>query len=321
MSFDFAARLWSMIATDLGWPMTNHLLRSLLFVPADSPRKLEKARGLRPDAVILDLEDGVSVENKLRARSLLSAELPNLRKTQSRIFVRVNSLQSSWFAEDLHAAASPGVAGIVLPKVETAAEVSDVDDVLALVEEQKGLPGGGLRLLPSIESASGVLQAGAVARCSSRTLALVFGGEDYCADMGMTRTKSGDELFFARWMISLAARAAGVEAIDTVFTDLNDPSGLIADTRRARQMGFGGRLLIHPGQIDAVHRAFAPDEEAVIWAERVVSAFDEASRQGAAVVVVDGKMVDWPVLLQARRILALRVDPADSATTGSRTLS
>lgn len=282
------------------------MLRSLLFVPADSPRKIEKARQLRPDAVILDLEDAVALENKTHARTSLSSELERFAQPDPRVLVRVNSLQSSFFAQDLEVALTPVVDGIVLPKSEHEGDVAQVDETISSWEKRKGILVGKTKLLLLIESAVAVMRVPALSQSSERVVALLLGGEDYCADMGVTRTKLGEEIMYARWVIAHAAHAAGLEAIDTAFTDFEDDAGLLEETRRVKQMGFTGKLLIHPRQIDVAHRGFAPADGEIAWAERVVRAFDAAQKEGSGLVVVDGKMVDQPVVLQAKRILSRR---------------
>jgi citrate lyase subunit beta/citryl-CoA lyase len=276
------------------------LLRSFLFVPADSSRKLMKARSLRPDAFIYDLEDAVSLEKKLEARTMLAAELPNAAALPIKVFVRVNRFGTSFFDDDLRAAVRREVYGIVLPKCGAAEEVADVDRRILGLEKQSGMPGNSVKLIPILESAKGVTHASELARSSPRILALNFGGEDYCVDMGISRTKAGEEISFARSLVALAAKSEGLEAIDGVFTDFNDAAGLFHETQRIKQMGFTGKTLIHPNQIDTVNRALTPSAEEIAWAEEVISTFESA---GAGVTVVRGKMVDEPVVLQARRIL------------------
>jgi citrate lyase subunit beta / citryl-CoA lyase len=276
------------------------LLRSFLFVPADSSRKLLKARSLLPDALIYDLEDAVSLDKKLEARTMLAAELPNTAALPVKVFVRVNRFGTSFLDDDLRAAVRREVYGIVLPKCGAAEEVADVDRRILRLETKSGIPEDSIKLIPILESARGVAHAGELARSSSRILALNFGGEDYCADMGISRTKAAEEISFARSFVALAAKSEGLGAIDGVFTDFNDAAGLFDETQRIKQMGFTGKTMIHPNQIDTVHRAMAPSAEEVAWAEEVVSTFKSA---GAGVTVVQGKMVDEPVVLQARRIL------------------
>lgn len=284
----------------------TRLLRSLLFIPADSKKKIDKARGLRPDGIIFDLEDAVTPDQKLFARHLIQEVLGSFRHTCARIFVRVNGVGTAWFEADLVTAVCESVAGIVLPKSEDARIVARVAELIATTEAEKGIAAGQVCLLPIIESALGVLRADQIASTHDRVTALLFGAEDYCADMGMRRSSSGEELSYARSVIVHAARAARISALDAVFTDLSDEIRLLEEIRRASQMGFTGKLLIHPRQIAVTHRAFAPGAKEIDWAERVVAAFAEAEEKGGGIITIDGKMVDQPVVLQARQLLLQR---------------
>ena len=276
------------------------LLRSLLYVPADSSRKLTSARSLRPDALILDLEDGVSPDRKVEARGVIAGELEHAADYSAKIFVRVNRFGSPFLADDLRAAVRPQVYGIVLPKCNEASEVARVQETILGLERRNGMPEGGTKLILMIETARGAAHAHELARSSSRAIALMFGAEDYCADMGIARTRTGDEVTFARSLIALAAKAEGLEAIDGVYTDYRDSTGLFEETQRIKQIGFTGKTLIHPQQIDVVHRALAPSEAEIAWAEEVVSTFEKAAE---GIVVVRGKMIDEPVVMQAKRVL------------------
>ncbi len=276
------------------------LLRSLLYVPADSARKLTSARNLHPDALIFDLEDGVAPDRKLEARRLIQEELKSAAAFSAKIFIRVNRFGSPFLADDLRAAVHPQVYGIVLPKCNEAWEVDEVHKTLFGLEKQNGMAQGITKLILMIETAKGVANARDLGQANSRVIALVFGAEDYCADMGIARTKTGNEVTFARSLIALAARAEGLKAIDGVFTDFKDAAGLFEETQRIKQIGFTGKTVIHPQQIDVVHSALAPSEQEIAWAEEVVSTFHKA---GGGVVVVRGKMIDEPVVMQARRVL------------------
>lgn len=282
------------------------LLRSLLFVPADSPRKLAKARTLRPDAFLFDLEDAVALDKKSEARAALAAELGSLAGSASKIIVRVNRVRGEFFDADLRAAVHPAVHGLLLPKCDDPADLARAHEEVGKLEMAKGIPAGKIKFLLILETALGVVRAYELARACPRTIALNFGAEDYCADMEVSRTASSDEIAVPRALVAQAAHAARLEAIDGVFTDFHDEAGLFAETRRIKQMGYTGKTLIHPSQIEPVHRAFAPTEQEVAWATEVVTAFDAAKAQGSGVVAVRGRMVDEPVVLQARRILRQR---------------
>lgn len=276
-------------------------LTSLLFVPANKARMVAKARTLDAPAVILDLEDGVGVGEKEEARAAAAAVLAEPWPERPLLFVRVNAVASPYFAADVAAIASVAPFGVCLPKCET------VDDVR---RAEAALLGAGapesVALLPFVESALGIVNAYAIASASERVVAIALGSEDLAADMGLRRTKEGGELIYFRSAVSTAARAAGCIAIDAVFIDFNDPEGLERDAAAGRGLGFGGKQIIHPSQVASVARAFAPTEAERDRAQRIVDAFDEAERTGGGVVVVDGQMIDRPVVLQALRILGRR---------------
>jgi citrate lyase subunit beta/citryl-CoA lyase len=282
------------------------VLRSLLFVPADSPRKLAKARNLRPDGFVLDLEDAVAMDRKLEARAALAEELASLKSLEGKIFVRMNGIGTEFFEGDLGVAVEPVVDGILVPKCEDDRDLVRADNEITRIESEKGIVRGRTKLLPILETARGIVRAYEIGRSSERVMALLFGPEDYCADMGIDRTRSGKEVAVPRMLVSQAAHAAHVAAIDGVFTDLHDEAGLIEDTRRGKEMGYIGKVLIHPSQILPVHQAFASAEEEVAWATEVIDSFEKAKAKGAALVVVRGKMVDEPIVGQARRILRQR---------------
>jgi citrate lyase subunit beta/citryl-CoA lyase len=282
------------------------VLRSLLFVPADSRKKLANARTFRPDAFILDLEDAVAMARKSYARATLACELTSPKSLEGRVFVRLNGISTEFFAGDLAVAVDPGVDGIVVPKCEDKGEIIRIENEITRIEIQKGMARGKTKLLPILETALGIVRAYEIGCSTERVSALFFGPEDYCADMGISRTRLGEEVAIPRMLVSQAAHAAGVLAIDGVFTDFRDEVGLIEDTRRAKEMGYTGKALIHPSQILPVHRAFAPADEDVGWAVEVIEASEKAKTRGSGVVVVRGKMIDEPVVDQARRILQER---------------
>jgi citrate lyase subunit beta / citryl-CoA lyase len=276
------------------------LLQSFLFVPADSERKMASARNFRPDAFIYDLEDAVPIAQKVAARQLLKTELQSGDRPPAKIFVRVNSFGSPFLDEDLSAAVRPEVFGIILPKCNDVTEVEQVHQKILSLENQVGRPEGDTKVIPILESARGVAHATQLARASSRIIALFFGGEDFCVDMGIARTKAGDEIAVARSLVALAAKSERLAAIDGPFTDFHDAAGLFEETRRIKQMGFTGKALIHPNQIDTVHLAMTPSDEEISFAEEVIVAFEKSN---TGVAVVRGKMIDEPVVLQARSVL------------------
>jgi citrate lyase subunit beta/citryl-CoA lyase len=276
------------------------VLQSFLFVPADSSRKMTSARNLHPDAFIYDLEDAVPIANKHEARHLLTGELNSFINPRPKIFIRVNGFGSAFFGDDLRAVVRREVSGIVLPKCNEASQIAQVHQELSRLENQMSMPEPGINLIPILESAKGVSLAAEIARSSSRIIALFFGGEDFCADMGITRSKDGDEIGVARSLVALAAKSERLEAVDGPFTDFHDRVGLFEETRRVKKMGFTGKALIHPNQIETVHQAMAPSDEEIALAHEIVSAFENAGR---GVMAVRGKMIDEPVVAQARKVL------------------
>jgi citrate lyase subunit beta/citryl-CoA lyase len=249
------------------------ILQTFLFVPADSSRKMASARKFSPDAFIFDLEDAVAPDQKGVARDLLRSELDTVENASAKYFVRVNRYDSLFLEDDLRVAVHPKVYGIVVPKCGDAAEVARIHQIISGLEGKTGKPEGSTKLMLMIESAKGLARASDLARSSSRAIALLFGGEDFSADMGIQRTKGGEEIAVARSLLALAAKAERLEAIDGPFVDFNDAPGLFEEMRRVKQMGFSGKVLIHPNQIDVVQRALAPSPDEVTLAEEIIAAF------------------------------------------------
>ena len=279
------------------------LLRSLLFIPADSAKKRAKVKTLRPDAFIYDLEDAVAPANKLAARKELTAELDALPLSSTPMFVRVNGVKTAFHKDDLRAAIHPRVDGLVLPKSDDPAELREIAREISVLERERGIAAGKTKLLLIVETALGVARAGDLAACCPRIIGMAFGSEDYCADIGVGRTRSGEEIAFPRSMVAIQARAHRLHAIDTVFVDFRDEEGFFQEAKRGKQLGYTGKALIHPSQIELVRRAFAPEDHEVNWARRVIEAYEAAKAAGVGVVAVDQKMIDEPVLTQAKKIL------------------
>ena len=277
--------------------------RSLLFTPADRPDMMRSAADSDADALIFDLEDAVAPVAKSGARRTVREVVSDAAfGPPGELFVRINPVDRRAGA-DLDGLAPVGehIDGVMLPKVSAADDVETVGKMLA----EHGMA---KRVIPLIESAAGVLAAAEIA-AAKPTIAVAFGAEDLSADIGATRTDDGVEVLHARETVVLAAAAATVEAIDTVYTDFEDEEGLETDTRFAAQLGFDGKLAIHPAQVAPINRAFSPDPADVEWAKRVVEANESTDD---AVFRVDGEMIDAPLLAQAERILS-RADSADSS--------
>lgn len=280
------------------------LYRTMLFVPADNLRKAGKALMLNADGVVLDLEDAVAISEKAKARQTLKEALSLPRRGD--VFIRVNSAQTDYILADLQAAVVRGIKGIVLAKSETAEEIRQVDWLMRLLEKEQGLLPGALEIIPFIESANAIVNAYAIACASTRVSRMFLGGVDYVQDIGTNFSKAGTELFYARSQLVVASRAAGIEApIDTVYPDFKDIEGLVADAKLVRQMGFQGKLAIHPGQITPLNEVFAPTKEEIDWAKKIVTVFDDSEAKGLAILQVDGKMIEYPIANRARRILQM----------------
>jgi citrate lyase subunit beta/citryl-CoA lyase len=265
---------------------------------------LAKARVLPCDAVMLDLEDGVPPGEKQAARAILRQALDEALYGPLAV-VRVNAFATGLAEDDLRATLTGGVAAVCLPKAETPADVLRLATLIAGTEAEQGWTAGKLGILLMVETALGVLNAHAMACASPRVQALCLGGEDLTRDLGATRTRQGSELAFSRAHLVVAARAARIRAIDTIWTGLDDPEGLEAESRQARQLGYSGKLVIHPSQIAPVHRAFAPTEAEILDARRVVEAAAAGQARGDGVVALSGQMIDAPVVARAREVLRL----------------
>ena len=275
----------------------------MLFCPASPSKMFLNAPVFQPDAILFDLEDAVAYAEKDSARDLLCEAVGQLDFGACRVFVRINSLHTPFGEEDVRAVVPAGIRYLRLARCETAADVRELDGLLAAVEAEHQLPVGSVKVQCSIETARGVLNAREIVAASPRVISLSFGAEDYTRFMGTSRSKSAQELQFARTYLPVVAAEAGISAIDTVWSALDDQEGFEAEVRNARALGFSGKSCIHPSQVPVVHRLYTPDEEEVAHARRVMEAMRAAEQAGAGVFTVDGKMVDAPVIAKARRVL------------------
>jgi len=264
--------------------------RTWLFVPAlRAPEWLPKAKATGADAIIVDLEDATAPDEKERAREVVRGL--SLGGDSPWIFVRVNSAPDAWLSADVTAAAQAGASGIVLPKA------SGPDDV-------RRVPAQAGAILAQVETARGVLRALELAEADPRVMGLGFGGEDLSADLGIARTREIGEFATARALVALAAAAAGVSAIDTPWFDLGDPDGAGREAHAARQLGFTGKFVIHPSHVAGVNAAFTPDEKETERARRIIEAFEAAVAEGSGIAKLDGRMIDMPVVVAARRVIS-----------------
>jgi len=236
---------------------------------------------------------------------MVATSLEGFASTGREVFVRTNSLSTPYVVPDIKAVVRGGLRGILLPKSESFEDIHRADALILDAEVAAGLEIGSTGLLALIETPRGIINAYEIASGSARILGLAFGAEDYTLEMGITRTKEGDELYYPRMAISIACHAASVLAIDSVYTDVRDSEGLVKETRAVRQMGFQGKLVIHPDQVGPVNQVFVPSEEEITYARRVVAAFEAAVAEGKASTSLDGRMVDAPVAERAKKLLYL----------------
>ncbi|HJN61746.1 MAG TPA: CoA ester lyase [Alphaproteobacteria bacterium] len=281
-------------------------MRTWLFAPGNHARKVEKVFTVGADAVVLDLEDAVALEQKAATRATVVAALKAESKRASRGYVRVNAIDTEFCYGDLEAVIGPWLDGILLPKVESASQLQTIDWLMAQLERKRGMAVGALDILPIIETGRGVAAIHDIAGARTRVRRLSFGAGDYTNDMGMVWTPDEGELMHARSAIALASRAAGLEPpIDTVFIDLQDSEHLRKSARTALALGYRGKLCIHPAQIDPVNAIFTPSAEEVAKARKYADAFAAAEAEGSASIQVDGYFVDYPIFEKAQRTLAL----------------
>ncbi|MDU2063604.1 MAG: CoA ester lyase [Sporomusaceae bacterium] len=277
------------------------LRRTLLFIPGSNPNMLQNAGILGSDTVILDLEDAVAPTEKDAARFLTANALKRVKFGHTEVVVRINPLET-YAKEDLPVIVPAAPDAILLPKVQEARDIELVSQELSRLEQEHQL-NKEISLFALIETPLGLSNALAIAKANPRVKALALGAEDFTAGINATRTKAGAEIAYARAALVTAAYAAGVQAIDTPFTDVNDEPGLIADTMLAKQMGFTAKLAINPRQVAAIQAVFTPSQQEIIWAQRVVEALEAGKARGLGAVSLDNKMIDLPIMLRATRLL------------------
>ena len=266
------------------------LLRSLLFVPGNNNRFLEKAKSLSADIICFDLEDSVPIEEKKSARNLIKNALQNRSKYNSEIYVRTNSPISGLIPDDLKEIIQKGVDGIVIPKVDTASDIKKIEKIMIGLEKKRKLQP--IEIIASIESTQGVVNSYSIASSSKRVSALVFGVFDLLNDLGVEYTKNPEGAMYSRAKIPVDAKAAGKYAIDAVWQDIDDAVGLENDSIAAKNLGYVGKSIIHPNQVDIVHKVFYPTHSEIEWAKKVIKAYDLAKKNKKGATTVDGKMID-----------------------------
>ncbi|CAI2407598.1 Citrate lyase subunit beta [Serratia liquefaciens] len=281
----------------------HRLRRSMLFVPGANAAMVSNAFIYQADALMFDLEDSVILREKDAARRLVYHALQHPLYQEVETIVRVNALDSAYGLADLQAVVRGGADIVRLPKTDSAQDVVDMDREIAAIEADCGRPVGSTGLLAAIESAAGITQAVAIAHASPRLIGIALGAEDYVRNLRTERSPEGIELLFARCSILQAARAAGIQAFDTVYSDANNETGFLQEAALIKQLGFDGKSLINPRQIELLHNLYAPTAKEVAHAQRVVDAAAAAEQEGRGVVSLNGKMVDSPVIERARLVL------------------
>lgn len=277
--------------------------RALLYMPGDDEYKIKKAAELTVDSVVLDLEDAVSMSCKNIAREMVTKSLAELDFMGSERLVRINPFTSGLAEGDLEMVLPSQPDGILLPKTKTAQDVQKLSKILADFEKEHGWENNSISILAIIENALGIINLKEIAQSDPRLDAIICGGEDLATDINAVRTRAGWELFYARSAVVLHAGAFNLQAIDMVTTDFSDARALEEEALQSLKMGFSGKQIIHPNQIEPVQRAFTPDDDEIAYALQLIEKFEESDKNGQAAFALDGVMVDLPVIIRAQRLL------------------
>lgn len=280
------------------------LRRTMLFMPGNNPGMLQTADTFGADSVIFDLEDAVALTEKDAARILVTEAMKTMSYGDTEVVIRINPLSSPFAMEDIDKMARLKPDVILLPKA-TPEDISVLEKELERIEKEEGFEIGEIKVHALVETAYGVETVYETLKSSKRIEAVLLGGEDLAADLAVKRTRDSDELFYARTKIVNACKALKIDAIDTPFTDTNDYEGLEADSRKAKMLGFTGKLAINPRQIDTIHNVYSPTKQEINHAMRVMSAKEDAEKDGLGVFSLDGKMVDLPIINRAIQTLEI----------------
>lgn len=285
---------------------SNRVRRAILIMPGDDPKKIAKGAALGMDSIIMDLEDGVALNNKDKARQVVQQALAagEIDFGRTERLVRLNQAKKGMQIEDITMTVLGKPDGYVLPKVESAREVQQLSHTLLEREIILGIEPGTIKLIALIETAKGVVNLPQIAQADPRLVALMFGAEDLAGSMGAVRSDHGDEVFYARSAVVLHAAAFGLQAIDTPYIKLNEPEGLRSEAITARQMGYTGKLAIHPTHCDVINEVFTPTDDEIDHARRLIEAHDAKQSEHKGVFVFEGTMVDMPMIRSAENVLA-----------------
>ncbi len=289
--------------------------RSMLFLPGNNPNMLINGNCLGSDAVIFDLEDAVSPDEKDAARLLVRNTIHYMDFSGCEIIVRVNSVDSEYFKKDMDVILPEMPNMILLPKASSASDILAADEYMSYLEEKHGFENGTVSIMALLETAMGIENAYQIASSCTRLKALFLGAEDLTADLQCVRTKAGREIEYARQRVVMAGRAAGVDIYDTPFTDVNDDEGVIKDAEYAKSLGFSGKAAISPRHVEVINQAFTPSLSEIDYAYEVMDAIKLAKEQGKGAIALRGKMIDAPIVARAQRTIeaarALGMDRGD----------
>jgi citrate lyase subunit beta-like protein len=279
-----------------------HSRRALLYMPGDKWKMITKSVTLGVDCICMDMEDGTAVNKKAEARASIARALQELDFGKSEKLARINSVGSGWEKDDIDAVLPYRPDGIVIPKVESIEHVEWAGRIIEAAELKYGWPINSMRILIGVETPKGILNLKEIA-AHPRLDAIIFGGEDFAATIGATRTKDAIELLYARQAVIVACAANDLQAIDIVTIDYKDIEALRIESEFGARLGYSGKQIIHPAQVEPVQTAFTPNDEAIAYAKRIVETFDASQREGKGAYALDGKMIDMPLVKNAQKVL------------------
>jgi len=279
-----------------------HSRRALLYMPGDDWKKITKSLTLGVDCICMDMEDGVAVNRKAEARATIAKALQELDFGKSEKLARINSVGSGWEKDDIAAVLPHHPDGIVIPKIESLGQIKWGSEIIEAAELRYGWPINSVRMLVGVETAKGILNLKEIAS-HPRLDAIIFGGEDFAASVGATRSRDATELLYARQAVVVACAAFGLQAIDIVTIDFKNLEVVRAEAEFGARLGYSGKQIIHPAQVEPVQSAFTPNDEAIAYAKRIVESFEASQKEGRGAFALDGKMIDMPLLKNARKVL------------------
>lgn len=279
-----------------------HSRRALIYMPGDDRRKIEKAITLGADCICMDMEDGVAANRKTEARSTIAKALQELDFGKSEKLARINSVGSGWEKDDIAAVLPVRPDGIVIPKIESLDQIKWGSEIIEAAELKYGWPINSIRMLVGVETAKGILNLREIAS-HPRLDGIIFGGEDFAASVGAIRSRDATELLYARQAVVVACAAFSLQAIDIVTIDFKDIESLRAEAEFGARLGYAGKQIIHPAQVEPVQTAFTPNDEAIAYAKRIVESFEASQKEGQGAFALDGKMIDMPLVKNAQKVL------------------